>query len=74
MLRLDPGLPENRIWLDPVLPDGCQALHVENLRIAGAPATIDVDDGQVSVAGLPDDIEIVRAPRDPVGRIIRTAS
>jgi glycogen debranching enzyme len=74
MLRLDPGLPENRIWLDPVLPDGCRALHVENLRIADAPTTIDVQDGQVSVSGLPQDIQVIREPRDPVGRIIRTAS
>ncbi len=64
LLRLDPWCPEGRVWIDPVLPEGFSRLKLENLRLAGNRIDITIENGEVSVDGLPDHIEWQRGLRE----------
>ncbi len=68
ILRLDPWVPYGKTWLRPRLPEGIGYLKVEGVPIAGARVTIEVGEGVpggVAVSGLPADVELVLAPRQP---------
>jgi glycogen debranching enzyme len=66
MLRLDPWVPRGKIWLHPALPPQISRLHVGRIPLAGARVSVTVDGDKVSVDGLPDDLELVDAPRHPL--------
>jgi glycogen debranching enzyme len=66
LLRLDPWVPRGKVWLQPALPDQIGHLHVGRIPLAGARVSVTVDHGSVSVDGLPDDLELVDAPRHPL--------
>jgi glycogen debranching enzyme len=66
MLRLDPWVPHGKVWLDPVLPEEISYLCVHRIPLAGSRLTIKVDGGDVEVKGAPDDLEVIRQPRDPL--------
>jgi glycogen debranching enzyme len=66
LLRLDPHVPQGKLWLSPVLPDAVRSLRVERVPLMGASVTVTVEDGSVSVEDLPDDIEVVAEPRRPL--------
>jgi glycogen debranching enzyme len=66
LLRCDPWIPHGLLWLDPALPPSMRRLRVDNLPLAGARASVTVDDGQVQVLGLPPEIEVIRRGRDPL--------
>lgn len=65
LLRFDPWVPFGRVWCDPAVPGRLLPLRVERLNLAGATVTVDVTSDAWHVDGLPDGIELVRAPRDP---------
>ncbi|MHB1891032.1 MAG: amylo-alpha-1,6-glucosidase [Acidimicrobiales bacterium] len=69
ILRLDPWVPYGKTWLSPHLPDGMTRLRVEGIPLAGSRVTVDVDEGVVSVEGMPPDVELVRSPRDPASAL-----
>jgi hypothetical protein len=66
MLRLNPALPAGKLWLAPAVPDEIGHLRVDRIPLAGRRVTVDVDNGNVKVDGLPDDVQIISEPRDPL--------
>jgi len=67
LLRFDPWVPHNKVWLDPVLPGWTGPLSVQRIPLAGRRITVSVDaDGSCSVDGLPPEIELVTSPRHPL--------
>ena len=66
LLRLDPWVPRGKVWLHPALPEQIGRLRVGRIPLAGARVTVTVDGDDVSVEGLPDDLELVDAPRHPL--------
>ncbi len=67
LLRLDPHIPEGRLWLSPVLPDVVSRLRIERIPLVGGTVTVSVDAGGVEVEDLPPGVEIVAEPRRPLG-------
>jgi glycogen debranching enzyme len=66
LLRLDPWVPRGKVWLHPTLPDQIHRLYVGRIPLAGARVSVAVEGDKVSVDGLPDDLELVDAPRHPL--------
>jgi glycogen debranching enzyme len=66
LLRFDPWVPHDKVWVDPELPEWMGRLRVANIPLAGQRITIDVDRAGTKIEGLPPDIEVVGAPRDPL--------
>jgi len=66
LLRLDPWVPYRRVWLAPALPTHFGDLQVSKLPLAGSRLSISVHDGAVRVRGLPEGIELVKEPRNPL--------
>jgi glycogen debranching enzyme len=59
LLRFDPGLPWDDLWLAPTLPAQETYFHLENVPFAGeSRLSIRIDAGTVSVHGLPHDIRL----------------
>lgn len=63
LLRLDPCVPSNRVWLAPALPHDFGHLRVENVPLAGSRVSIEVSKQGVVVAGLRDDLILEQEPR-----------
>jgi glycogen debranching enzyme len=68
LLRLDPGVPQGKVWLAPVLPPEIGRLRVDRIPMAGARVSIEIEGDSVKVEGLPPDIELVAEPRHPLTR------
>jgi glycogen debranching enzyme len=66
LLRLDPHVPQGKLWLSPVLPAAVGTLRVERIPLLGGTVTVSVDGGRVEVDDLPGDIEVVAEPRRPL--------
>ena len=66
LLRLDPWVPRGKVWLHPALPEQIGRLRVGRIPLAGARVTVSVEGDEVSVEGLPADLELVDAPRHPL--------
>jgi glycogen debranching enzyme len=67
LLRFDPWVPQGKLWLSPVLPPAVDRLRVERVPLVGGTATITVEGDRVEVEDLPPGIELVSAPRRPLG-------
>ena len=66
LLRLDPWVPRGKVWLHPAVPEQIGRLRVGRIPLAGARVTVSVEGDEVSVDGLPADLELVDAPRHPL--------
>ncbi|MGH9189488.1 MAG: amylo-alpha-1,6-glucosidase [Acidimicrobiales bacterium] len=66
LLRLDPWVPHDKVWISPILPDWISRLRVERIPLAGHRVTVDVRGDEVEIEGLPPEIEVIGAPRDPL--------
>ena len=66
LLRLDPWVPRGKVWLHPALPEQIGRLRMGRIPLAGARVSVTVEGDNVSVEGLPDDLELVDAPRHPL--------
>ena len=60
LLGLEPDVPDGRIELDPVLPQGATSLSVADLPLAGTRVTIEIDRDAVAVRGLPPGLALIR--------------
>ena len=65
LLRLDPWIPEGKLWLDPVLPATIGRLRVERIPLLGGRVTVTVEADKVEVDDLPPGIDLISRPRDP---------
>ncbi|MGH9264134.1 MAG: amylo-alpha-1,6-glucosidase [Acidimicrobiales bacterium] len=65
ILRLDPWIPHNKVWLDPILPKEIGRLCVSRIPLAGRRVTVEADHDSVYVEGLGPEIEVVQSPRAP---------
>jgi hypothetical protein len=66
LLRLDPWIPQGKLWLDPVLPAAIRRLRVERIPLLGGRVTVTVEGDTVEVDDLPPGIELIAAPRRPL--------
>jgi glycogen debranching enzyme len=66
MLRLDPWIPQGKLWLAPALPAPFRRLRVERIPLLGSRITVTVDGDDVEVEGLPPGVELISAPRAPL--------
>jgi glycogen debranching enzyme len=73
LLRFDPWMPKQRLWLDPALPPEISRLHVERVPLDGSRVTIDVEGDAVEVHGLPAGLELVREARQPLSAYLATS-
>jgi glycogen debranching enzyme len=66
LLRLDPWIPQGKLWLDPVLPAAIRRLRVERIPLLGGRVTVTVEGDTVEVDDLPPGVELIAAPRRPL--------
>jgi glycogen debranching enzyme len=65
LLRFDPGLPWDELWLAPTLPTDNSRFHLENVPFSGdGRLSIHIDGGSVTVQGLPQGI-VLRSEARP---------
>jgi glycogen debranching enzyme len=65
LLRFDPGLPWDELWLAPTLPTDNSRFHLENVPFSGdGRLSIHIDGGSVTVKGLPQGI-VLRSEARP---------
>jgi len=60
LLGLEPNLPAGFVELDPALPPDASRLELVDLPLGGARINIGVDQGDLTVGGLPADCAVVR--------------
>jgi glycogen debranching enzyme len=70
LLRFDPCMTHNGLWLAPLIPAELEPLHVTNLPLAGARISVTVADGQTQVDGIPESIQLHRKPRKPLADLL----
>ncbi|MGH9179730.1 MAG: amylo-alpha-1,6-glucosidase [Acidimicrobiales bacterium] len=66
LLRLEPWVPRQKVWLSPALPPQIGGLRVERIPLGGRRVGVSYDDGNIKVEGLPPDVELQAVPRDPL--------
>ncbi len=66
ILRLDPWVPHDKVWISPILPEGINYLRIDRIPLAGARVTVEIEGTDVKVSGLADGVEWVREPRHPL--------
>ncbi len=66
ILRLDPWVPHGQIWMAPRLLPGMSELHVHNISLGGGRVDVSVTEKGTVVDGLPDGLELVTEPRNPM--------
>lgn len=74
LLRFDPGLPWDEVWLAPTMPAENTHFHFDNVPFSGeGRISIHIDDGSVDVHGLPEAIRLRREPRPPLSELLNLA-
>jgi glycogen debranching enzyme len=66
LLRFDPWVPSGRLWCEPAVPEELLPLRIDGVHLAGARVRIDVTRDGWDVLGLPEGIQLERAPRAPL--------
>ncbi|WP_427170038.1 glycogen debranching N-terminal domain-containing protein [Arthrobacter sp. 92] len=75
LLRFDPGLPWDELWLAPTLPAQDTHFHLENVPFSGeGRLSIHIDGGSVTVEGLPEDIELRLEARPPLLELLKLST
>ncbi len=72
LLRLEPWMPQEKLWLAPALPEQMHRLRVERIPLLGGRVTVDVDGDDVSIDGLPSNITLLDQPRAPLTAPLRS--
>jgi glycogen debranching enzyme len=59
LLGFDPAVTLGQVFVEPSLPSEIGRIRVEGIPVGDSRLTIDVDDGQTTVEGGPEDVEVV---------------
>ena len=73
LLRVDPSMSHRQVWFDPAWPSRYGPITVRNLLLGERRATLEVDGSRAQLTGLPDDVEVVSAPRPPLSALLPPA-
>jgi glycogen debranching enzyme len=63
LLRFDPELSQERLWVDPVLPEAFAPLRVEGVALGAGRVSVEVTGEETLVEGLPSGVELRCEPR-----------
>ncbi|RXZ71991.1 glycogen debranching N-terminal domain-containing protein [Agromyces albus] len=63
LLRFDPSVPTGEVWLAPMVPARFGDLRLENVPLAGARVSVDVEREGASITGLPPGLAVRHEPR-----------
>ncbi|MGH3692970.1 MAG: hypothetical protein ACRDRX_03040 [Pseudonocardiaceae bacterium] len=74
LLRFDPWIPFGQVWCAPAVPEHYLPLRIEPFHLAEAAVTIEVQPDGWSLGGLPNGIQLVRCPRQPLTATTRITS
>jgi glycogen debranching enzyme len=66
LLRLDPWVPQGKVWLSPVVPEEMGDIVVDRVPLGGGRVRIEAHGGSLKVEGMPAGLEVVQAGRSPV--------
>ncbi|HKR48655.1 MAG TPA: glycogen debranching N-terminal domain-containing protein [Pseudonocardiaceae bacterium] len=66
LLRFDPWIPFGQVWCAPAVPDRYLPLRIDSLHLAGSAVSIEVKPDGWDLGGLPNDVQLVRSPRQPL--------
>jgi len=66
LLRFDPWVSGGKLWLAPVLPPPIRRLQIGGIPLAGGRITVSVEGDDVTVEGMPSEIELIEQPRNPL--------
>lgn len=69
LLRFDPSVSLGQVFVDPALPPVMNRLHVDGIPLEEDRVSIDIEDGEIEVSGLPEDVELATGPRTETGAI-----
>src|SRR3954470_20088042 len=58
LLRFDPELPQERLWVDPVLPPAFAPLRVEGVSLGAGRVSVEVTGEGTLVEGVPSGVEL----------------
>ncbi|MCT9931350.1 amylo-alpha-1,6-glucosidase [Planotetraspora sp. A-T 1434] len=71
LLRFDPWIPYGQAWVAPALPKEIGDLRITGLPLAGARVDLLVrENGETTISGAPEGIEVHYEPRPPVSMLI----
>jgi glycogen debranching enzyme len=70
LLRLDPYLTTNDVWLAPVFPEGFGDFEARNVPLGTSHVSIRVSQGSVTITGLPPGIRLHREARSPLADLL----
>jgi glycogen debranching enzyme len=70
LLRLDPYLPTNDLWLAPAFPEGFGDFEAQNVPLGTSHVSIRVSQGSVTITGLPAEIRLHREARSPLADLL----
>ncbi|GII59496.1 amylo-alpha-1,6-glucosidase [Planotetraspora thailandica] len=61
LLRMEPAVPDGRLCLSPVLPDGFGWVRISGMPLAGDRITVEAAEGSATpiVTGLPEGVELI---------------
>jgi glycogen debranching enzyme len=63
LLRFEPCVPTNQVWLAPALPQDFGNLRIDHIPLDGSRVSIEVSRDDVVVSGLPEGLTLHRVPR-----------
>ena len=66
LLRLEPWVPHDKVWLSPALPPEIRRLRVDRIPLGGRRVSVAADGDNVKVEGLAAEVELITVPRDPL--------
>ena len=73
LLRYDPHVSMNGMWMDPVLPESWGRVHITNCPIGDGRITIDVTGSHATIEGLPPGMTFHRGTRPPLADLVELA-
>ncbi|MCG2624842.1 amylo-alpha-1,6-glucosidase [Arthrobacter sp. I2-34] len=70
LLRMDPCLPTDELWMDPVLPDGFGSFEADHVQLGGCRMFLAADRDDLSVDGLDPAITLRREARPAMSEFL----